>query len=91
MIENFIYVQLSKDVPNKPLQTGLSLYHTILTFNNPEKQAFWKLREKEKMLVTSIFFFSHNFFYLSQNKFKISVSFILSSVHAYNLDQSKIL
>ena len=32
--------------------------NTTLTFNNPEKEALWK---KEKMLVTSIFYFSHSF------------------------------
>ena len=43
----------------------LTLYHTILTFKDMEKIAFRKkLWEKEKMLVTSIFSFSHNLFYL---------------------------
>ena len=45
---------------------GLTLYHTILTFKDPVKEAFWNhcWGEKEKMLVNSIFFpFSHNVFY----------------------------
>ena len=43
--------------------TYLSLYHTTRTFNDPEEKRLFKtLREKEKMLVTSIFSFSHNVF-----------------------------
>ena len=50
---------------------GLTHYHTILTFNAPEKQAFLKtLWEKEKMLVPSISSFSHNIIYLSRYKFQ---------------------
>ena len=30
----------------------LTLYHTIPTFNNPNKEAFENIEEKEKMLVT---------------------------------------
>ena len=41
----------------------LSYPHTIPTFNDPEKEGFLKtLWEKDKMLVTSIFSFSHNVF-----------------------------
>ena len=48
----------------------LTLYHTITTFNNPHMRSLLKpLWEKEKMLVTSIFSFSHNAFYPSQNTF----------------------
>ena len=43
------------------------------------------------MLVTSIFSFSQNVFYPSQNKFHFSVTFFFSSANAFNLDQSKIL
>ena len=41
------------------------------------------------MLVTSIFSFSNNVFYPSQNKFQFSAKFNLSSANAFNLDQSK--
>ena len=65
--------------------------------HNPDFQRRWNkgllktLWENEKMLVTSIFFFSHNLFYSSQNKFHFFQShFILSSANAFNLDQSKI-
>ena len=47
----------------------LTLSHTIPTFN-PEKKSLLKtLREKEKMLVTTIFYFPH-IFYPSKNKFQ---------------------
>ena len=39
--------------------TGHNFHHTILIFNNPIK-ALKTLWEKEKMLVTSIFSFTHN-------------------------------
>ena len=42
---------------------GLSLYHTIPTFINLKEKALETLCEKEKMLVNSIFSFSHNVFY----------------------------
>ena len=42
----------------------LSRYHTIPTFNDPQERGLLKtLLKKEKMLVTSIFSFSHNVFY----------------------------
>ena len=63
----------------------LSLYHTVLTFNDLETRNLLKtLWEKEKMLVTSVL-------YCSQNKFHFSVTFILLSANAFNLDQYKIL
>ena len=43
------------------------------------------------MLVTSIFSFSLNVFYPFQKKFYFSVTFILLSLNAFNLDQFKIL
>ena len=49
------------------------------------------LRLKEKMLVTSIFSFSHNVFYLSQTNYLFLSTFILSFANAFKLDQSKIL
>ena len=49
------------------------------------------LWEKNKMLVTSILFFSHNVFYPMKDKFKFLVTFNLSSANAFILDQSEIL
>ena len=42
----------------------LALYHIIPTFNDPEIESFWKqCGKRRKMLVTSIFSFSHYVFY----------------------------
>ena len=38
--------------------------HTMTPFDAPGKEAFWKLWEKGKLLVTSNFSFSHSVFYL---------------------------
>ena len=48
---------------------GLTPYHTLIpTFNDPRESSLLKiLWEKEKMLVTSIFCFSHNVFYSFQS------------------------
>ena len=71
---------------------SLTLYHTILTYNNPKKggflKTFWK---REKVLVTSIFSFSQNVFCPSETNFNFKVKFILLSAKAFNLDLSKIL
>ena len=40
----------------------LTLYHTILTFNDPEKEDLKTLQEKENVLVTDMFSFSHYVF-----------------------------
>ena len=70
---------------------GLTLYHTVLTFNDPWKRSLLKtLWEMEKMLVISIFSISH-VFSPSQSKFNFSAKFNLSSANAFNLDQPKIL
>ena len=67
----------------------LILYHTIPTFNTSKDEGLLKiLWETEKMLVTSIFSFSHNVLYLPINKFLLEPHF-LSSAIAFNLDQSK--
>ena len=48
-----------------------NLSHTILTFNDLGKRSLLKtLCEKEKILVTSIFSFSHNVFYPCKDKFQ---------------------
>ena len=55
---------------------SLTHSHTNLTFNDLEKDAFQKtLWKEEKMLVTSIFSFSHNVFNPFQNKFHFSQLF----------------
>ena len=49
------------------MKWGLTLYHIIPTFNDPDK-LLKTLQEKEKMLVTSIFSFSHNVNYPIQDR-----------------------
>ena len=49
------------------------------------------LREKEKMLVTSIFSFSLNVLYPTKERNNHLSAFNLSSANAFNLVQSKIL
>ena len=44
---------------------SLTLYYTIPTFNDPEEKALEINWKKEKILVTSIFSFSHNVSYSS--------------------------
>ena len=48
---------------------SLTLYHRISTFDDPETDGFWKhCGKKEKMLVTSIFSFSHYVFFSIKKK-----------------------
>ena len=50
-------------------ESPLTLHHTILTFKDPEGRSLLKtLWEKEKMLVTSIFSFSHDVFNPVRNR-----------------------
>ena len=56
-----------------------------------KKNLFKTLREKEKMLVTSIFSFSHNVLYSIKTEIIIYNIFILSSAIAFNLDKVKFL
>ena len=68
------------------LQGSLTLYHTILTFNNLETRSLLKtLWEKEKMLVTTMFstLLNINFNFLATS--------ILLSTNTFNSDVSKIL
>ena len=61
-------------------------------FDMSWKEAFPKLFwEKEKMLVTSIFFFSKNVFYSIKDRNDHYVTFILSSANAFNLDKVRFL
>ena len=60
-----------------------------MTFNDPHVRSLLKtLWEKEKMLVTSIFSFSHNVFYPSKKEF-LFLTFNLLSANAFKLDQSQ--
>ena len=47
---------------------GLTLYHTVLSFNDPEEGFAKHCAYKEKMLITNIFSFFHNVFYSIKDK-----------------------
>ena len=73
-------------------RNGLTLYHTILTFNDPKKEAFWKHCGKRRKCWKPAFSpFPTMLSTLPKANFKFSVTFILSSANYFNLDQSKIL
>ena len=50
---------------------SLTLYHTMMTWRTGGKSLLKTLWEKKKMLVTSIFFFSHNIFYRMKDNFNV--------------------
>ena len=56
-----------------------SLPHAILTFKRPRKRSRLKTEGKEKMLVTNIFSFSHNFFYhiTDKNHYFSNIKFVI--------------
>ena len=56
-----------------------------------ERSLFKTLWEKEKLLVTSIFSFSHNVFYSIKDRNDRLCSFILSSANAFNSDKDQIM
>ena len=63
-----------------------------LDFNNLEKEDYKNIVGKGENAGHQHFFpFSNNVFYSSKKNFKFSITCILSSVNAFNLDQSKIL
>ena len=84
---NWHYQILVFHISFTSLKLDLTLFHTILIKrpHNPDK-TLW---EKDKMLVISVFSFSHNVFNPSKKEFLFSVTFILSSANDFNLDQSK--
>ena len=63
----------------------LTLYHAILSFNDFETELIKTLLEKEKMLVTTMFFSQ------SKTEIKILAELKLSSANAFNLVKAKIL
>ena len=67
----------------------LTLYHTVPTFNNTEKKkASENIAEKQKMLVTCIFSFSHNVFF-PETEIIILATFNLLSAKALDMVKSK--
>ena len=72
--------------------SGLTLYHTITTFNNHKKEAFQKHCGKRRKCRKPAFSpFPTMFSTHPKTNFNFSVAFNLSSANAFNLDQSIIL
>ena len=58
----------------------------MMTSDAPEEKNILKiLWEKEKMLVTSIFSFLHNFFSLRKDNFNRNNLYVICKINAYNL------
>ena len=71
-------------------QRTWTLYHTIRTFNNLEKEAFWKYCKKRRKSCQPAFYpFPTMFSTLPKSNFNFWVTFILSSTNDFNLDQCK--
>ena len=74
------------------IEVILALYHTILTFDNPEKQAFQKYcGKRRKCWLPAIPPFHTMFSTLSKTEIIILATCILSSSNAFNLVTVKIL
>ena len=70
----------------------LTRYHTISTFNDPVQEAFWKHCGKRRTYWLPAFSPFPTFFSIRpKTNFNLSVTVILSSAYAFNLDQSRIL
>ena len=71
----------------------LTLYQTLLGFQDPRKEGFRKHYGKSrKSFKPSFSPFPSMFFYPSKNKFQFLITFILSSANAFfNLEMSKLL
>ena len=66
-----------------------AFYHTIPTFNNPEKETFCKhCGKRRKCWLPAFSPFPTMFYTLSQTFFAISAAFELLSANALNLDKS---
>ena len=66
-----------------------SLPHTIQTFNDPELEGFCKHRWKRKNASDQHLVLFNNVFTLPKTNCNFSVTFILSSKKAFDLNQSK--
>ena len=81
------YICSSANTSN--LDSKISIFDKELTISQItlRRRLLKALWEKEKMLVTSIFSFSHNVSHPSKTNFSFSVLFILASAN-FSLDQS---
>ena len=67
----------------------LTLYHTILTFNDPEKEGLENRGKKTKCCLPAFSRFPTIISTLEKTNVNFSVTFILSSANAFNLDKLK--
>ena len=77
------------------VDSHLTLHHTILTFNDPVNDLLTKTLENivgkgENAGLPAFFSFPPMFSTLPKTNFNFSLTFILSSANALNLDQSQI-
>ena len=82
----YLSQQISTTVNEISNQPSITQY-TLL--NNPWKEAFWKtFKEKEKMMVNSIFSFSHNVFYpLKENSHYLSHNEIVCNFRLFQTER----
>ena len=73
----------------KVINKVLTLYHTILTFNDPEKKPYKNTVRKGENAGNQCFLLFPQCFYFPKRNFNFPVTFILSSASSFNLDQSK--
>ena len=59
-----------ENLENKTEEDSLTLYHTILTFNDSDKKPFENIVGKGENAETSIFSFAHYVFYVTSNTFQ---------------------
>ena len=79
-------------VQNLSFGKVLTLYNTIPTFNDPEKESFWKhCGKRRKCWQPAFSLFPTMFSIWAETKIVILADIILSSANAFNFDQSKIL
>ena len=84
----FMFKKYMEDALSKECLKLITTQYRVLT-NLEEQQDFWKhFGKKEKMLVTSIFSFSHNVFYLSQSNFQwlIHIYFVVCKCFQFGPD-----
>ena len=73
-------------------ESSLTLYHTILTFNDPEKEGFCKhCGKRRKCWLPAFSPFPAIISTLTKTEIFILATLNLSSANALNLDHSKIL
>ena len=89
LFHNVVHSYMSSMSQNVALcGNWLTLYYMILTFNDPEKESFWKHYGKRRKWKSP---FPTMFSTLLKTVFNFWVTFILMSESSFSLDSSKIL